>query len=315
MWTATMKQRLCLILGLAILILSGFGVRPASATPGIQAAFFGCDAFSASGPSPSSHVTMLVIVPNGSTIGSGTFAVGGGSYSGKVSINPQQANGTLLYYVVYDSDANGVPIGNAITFPFTTCVGRSANNSVDMGDARLNGDPVAPIVVYCATNNGVAVFVVNSQSVGELAFTATNGQIANALALAVSTQKNVLITGARGASLFALSSNELQAHTEGPRPYDFVFQPGRCGITPSVLVPIVTTTTTTVTTTTGTTVAAVPTNVSGSPIARSSTYVVQPGDNLFRISLRAGVTMRAIAAANGINNINRIFVGQVLVIP
>jgi LysM repeat protein len=36
---------------------------------------------------------------------------------------------------------------------------------------------------------------------------------------------------------------------------------------------------------------------------------------LFRISLRAGVTMRAIAAANGINNINRIFVGQVLVIP
>jgi LysM repeat protein len=80
-------------------------------------------------------------------------------------------------------------------------------------------------------------------------------------------------------------------------------------------VPIVTISTTTTTTTSGTIIASVPTNVSGSAIARGSRYIVQPGDNLFRISLRAGVTLSALAAANGISNINRIFVGQVLIIP
>jgi len=44
-------------------------------------------------------------------------------------------------------------------------------------------------------------------------------------------------------------------------------------------------------------------------------YVVQPGDNLYRISLRFGVSMLDIANANGILNANRIFVGQQLVIP
>jgi LysM repeat protein len=44
-------------------------------------------------------------------------------------------------------------------------------------------------------------------------------------------------------------------------------------------------------------------------------HVVQPGENLFRISLRYGVSMQAIASANGISNLNRIFSGQRLVIP
>src|SRR6266850_1522963 len=44
----------------------------------------------------------------------------------------------------------------------------------------------------------------------------------------------------------------------------------------------------------------------------ATTYVVQPGDNLFRISLRYGVTFAALAQANGIVNVNLIFVGQVL---
>ncbi|HZY45707.1 MAG TPA: LysM peptidoglycan-binding domain-containing protein [Anaerolineae bacterium] len=46
-----------------------------------------------------------------------------------------------------------------------------------------------------------------------------------------------------------------------------------------------------------------------------NTYVVQPGDNLFRIALQFGKTMQAIAAANGLSNINLIFVGQRLTIP
>ncbi|MBE0689865.1 MAG: LysM peptidoglycan-binding domain-containing protein, partial [Anaerolineae bacterium] len=44
-------------------------------------------------------------------------------------------------------------------------------------------------------------------------------------------------------------------------------------------------------------------------------HVVQAGENLFRISLRYGVSMSAIAQVNGIANINLIFVGQRLVIP
>lgn len=45
------------------------------------------------------------------------------------------------------------------------------------------------------------------------------------------------------------------------------------------------------------------------------THVVQPGENLFRIALRYGVDMNELAAANGITDPTRIYVGQVLVIP
>jgi len=45
------------------------------------------------------------------------------------------------------------------------------------------------------------------------------------------------------------------------------------------------------------------------------THTVQPNENLFRISLRYGVTVRAIADANGIANPNLIVIGRVLNIP
>lgn len=51
------------------------------------------------------------------------------------------------------------------------------------------------------------------------------------------------------------------------------------------------------------------------PLPEAETYVVQPGDNLYRISLRFGVSMRALANANGITNINYIRAGDTLVIP
>jgi LysM repeat protein len=44
-------------------------------------------------------------------------------------------------------------------------------------------------------------------------------------------------------------------------------------------------------------------------------HVVQPGENLYRISLRYSVSIAAIAQRNGITNVNLIFVGQSLVIP
>jgi LysM repeat protein len=45
------------------------------------------------------------------------------------------------------------------------------------------------------------------------------------------------------------------------------------------------------------------------------TYVVQRGDTLFRIATRFSVPMDALAAANNIVWVDRIYVGQVLTIP
>jgi LysM repeat protein len=52
-----------------------------------------------------------------------------------------------------------------------------------------------------------------------------------------------------------------------------------------------------------------------SPALADTSYVVQPGDSLFMISLKFGVTMSAIITANGITNPNFVYVGQRLVIP
>jgi LysM repeat protein len=52
------------------------------------------------------------------------------------------------------------------------------------------------------------------------------------------------------------------------------------------------------------------------PPPSGRTYTVVAGDNLFRISLRFGVTLSALLAANpNITNRNVIFVGQVIKIP
>lgn len=51
------------------------------------------------------------------------------------------------------------------------------------------------------------------------------------------------------------------------------------------------------------------------PTAPTGTYVVQTGDNLFRIALKHGVTVEAIAVANDISNVSLIHPGQRLVIP
>jgi len=45
------------------------------------------------------------------------------------------------------------------------------------------------------------------------------------------------------------------------------------------------------------------------------THVVQAGENLFRIALKYGTTVQAIAAANGIVNPNVVYAGQELIIP
>lgn len=44
-------------------------------------------------------------------------------------------------------------------------------------------------------------------------------------------------------------------------------------------------------------------------------YTVQAGDTLSKIARRFGINMSVLAQMNGITNVNRIYVGQVLVIP
>ena len=58
----------------------------------------------------------------------------------------------------------------------------------------------------------------------------------------------------------------------------------------------------------------VPVYLSSQP-STQRTYTVRRGDTLYRIALRFGVTVAAIAQANGITNPNRVYVGQVLRIP
>jgi len=60
---------------------------------------------------------------------------------------------------------------------------------------------------------------------------------------------------------------------------------------------------------------ATPTTVPTTAPSGATTHVVQPGENLFRISLHYGMTYQAVAAANGIINPNVITVGQRLIIP
>jgi LysM repeat protein len=57
----------------------------------------------------------------------------------------------------------------------------------------------------------------------------------------------------------------------------------------------------------------VPASASAAPDTGS--YVVQRGDTLASIAARSGVSMSALAKANGIRNANLIYVGQILVVP
>jgi len=49
--------------------------------------------------------------------------------------------------------------------------------------------------------------------------------------------------------------------------------------------------------------------------ARPATHVVQPGENLFRIGLRYGLTTDQLAAANGMTRSSTLYAGQTLQIP
>jgi murein DD-endopeptidase MepM/ murein hydrolase activator NlpD len=51
------------------------------------------------------------------------------------------------------------------------------------------------------------------------------------------------------------------------------------------------------------------------PPAPENRHVVQPGENLFRIAQRYGVSVEALASANGIDDPTKLKVGQTIVVP
>ncbi len=153
-------------------------------------------------------------------------------------------------------------------------------------DNRINPDPVAPVAIYCHPD-GIEILTIDGQGNGHFAFLATQNQI-NAVGIPT---RNTLITAGSGVGLFRLTSGEFQVNVP-------TF--GASGTTMSVQPQQPMTGTTTTATTTS---------------VRNIIHVIQRGENLFRISLRYGVTMASIAALNGITNFNLIYAGQRLTIP
>ncbi|MCD4687362.1 MAG: LysM peptidoglycan-binding domain-containing protein [Anaerolineae bacterium] len=162
----------------------------------------------------------------------------------------------------------------------------------DTGSPVTTGHAPAGFLFHCASN-GVMV-----SDGGVVVLQASLGQIAGPLSIATATGQHQLITSGGGASLWALSSNELQVHYNyNPDTTKLIVPATVCG-TPTVGAPM-------------TAAPGIPTGGT----AGSARHVVQSGENLFRISLRYGVSMDAIAAVNGITNYALIYVGQVLIIP
>lgn len=152
-------------------------------------------------------------------------------------------------------------------------------------DDRINPSPVAPVAIYCRPE-GIEILTIDGQGNGHFAFRATQDQI-NAVGIPTI---NTLIAGAGGVALFRLTSGEFQVNVP-----TFVTS----GATTSLQRQQPASGTATTTTTTGGTII----------------HVIQRGENLFRISLRYGVTMASIAALNGITNFDLIYAGERLVIP
>ncbi len=137
-------------------------------------------------------------------------------------------------------------------------------------------------------------------------------QLAGPLYTAILSNQNQFIASSSGASLWALKSNEFQVHWDNqPNTSKVVVDATLCGVIPAQVLsgqP-----TTYPTNPAGPTYPTYPTSPTGTTY--TTTYVVQHGDNLYRISLRFGRTVAQIAQANGITNYDLIYAGQTLIIP
>jgi hypothetical protein len=180
-------------------------------------------------------------------------------------------------------------------------------------DGRININLCEPIAIYpTPDDSGVNMTVMifeHGAPESRFGFFVSAQQLAN---LPRTPHQTMKVAQSRDgfAVLYWLASNEFQINA-GPdfEGKTFVFRfsvfPNQTPIVETFFggarIPLTSTTSTTPATTTTT-----------DGVTR---YVVQPGDNLFRIGLRFDVSFQQIATFNGITDATRIFVGQVLLIP
>jgi LysM repeat protein len=171
--------------------------------------------------------------------------------------------------------------------------------------ALVSAVPGNPVFNFQCTSTGIVVW-----SGAEKVIQATFAEIAGPLAVAIATQQNQPIVLGQTISLWALKSDELQVHVNSnPDATKLIVKSDICG---PIKLPSVAPTPVP---TQQSQVVYVPVYVTTTTTTSGTVYVVKPGDNLYRISLKFGRSMSAIAAANGITNINLIFAGQRLIIP
>lgn len=185
-----------------------------------------------------------------------------------------------------------------VSLPKPVLLGQELRASYQCGtSASLPTVPYSPagFVIGCSANT-LTVYR-GPSPVLSASFT----QIGGPLSLALQTGANQWVASAGGVSLWALRSNELQIHYDfSPDTTKLIVRSNICGTIPLIAQPVP--------------AAPAPT----APVAgggSGTVYVVQPGDNLFRIALRFGVSMDAIAQRNGITNYALIYAGQRLTIP
>ncbi len=95
--------------------------------------------------------------------------------------------------------------GNFSRVDYNLCVSQPGK----INDGRINAfDLAAPLAAYCA-NGGIAVWDIDDQGQGTLAFTATAEQISAGLSTAASSGQNQLVAEGLGDSLYALMSNQI----------------------------------------------------------------------------------------------------------
>jgi len=121
-------------------------------------------------------------------------------------------------------------------------------------------------------------------------------------------EATAIVNATRAAEVAATQTSEAETAEEAEEPTETSTEP------PPTTTPEPATPTPTVE---PTTVVPTPTSqpTAAPATAGATTHAVQPGENLFRIALRYGTTVEAIAQANGIANASQIYVGQQLTIP
>jgi hypothetical protein len=158
--------------------------------------------------------------------------------------------------------------------------GGTSDDDDDPGPPFIPGDDrlnvdAAAPVSIYCRDDGIHVYSIDRFGTGRLAFIATFNEI-NAVGTPL---VNTLIDSGAGIGLFRLTTGEFQVNSTRASSG----QPKRLALQEQGEGPII--------------------------------HVVQQGETLFRLAIRYRTTVQAIAAANGIADVTRIYVGQRLIIP